>query len=157
MRKILFILTSLVCILLTSCNRKEVYSAFHTLPSFGWEQDSILEYTLNAPDTINDYELLIILRHTERYPYQNFWMFVGEKHGNLHMHTDTIECTVADNHGRWLARGLHHHELPLLYKSHYRFPVEGEYTITIQQGMRTDCLPGIVDVGLIIQQKNEQE
>jgi gliding motility-associated lipoprotein GldH len=42
------------------------------------------------------------------------------------------------------------YELPILYLDKLNLPQGGDYEVVIQQGMREDTLPGIVDVGLKI-------
>jgi gliding motility-associated lipoprotein GldH len=38
-----------------------------------------------------------------------------------------------------------------------RFPYKGIYQVKIQHGMRTEQLPGILDVGILIRRHKEQE
>ena len=98
------------------------------------------------------YEVQIIVRHTERYPYQNLWLFVDVKQDSLLLHRDTIESFLANERGEWYGAGMQLHELPLLYLENIALTA-GQYTIAIQQGMREDQLRGITDVGLKVIKK----
>jgi gliding motility-associated lipoprotein GldH len=100
--------------------------------------------------------MLITIRHTDAYPYQNLWLFVDIQKDSIPVTRDTIECYMANERGEWLGGGLSIHELPLLYNDNYQFASIGEYQISITQGMREDTLIGIKEVGVKII-RNEQK
>lgn len=155
MRKLLLII--LCTSALVACNNKQLYSKFHTISPMGWQQDSILDYTIDIADSTALYDLIIVLRHTNKYPYQNFWMFVETSYGNTLLQRDTIEGYLADNYGRWIGNGINTYTLPLIYNKEMSFPCSGKYTFSIQQGMRTEYLQGITDVGLQVVKHNGKE
>lgn len=155
MRKtILLVLSSL---LLVSCRQPAIYSEFRDMPLSGWHEDSVLHYALSVSDTIDTYDILLTVRHTAQYPYQNLWMFVSEWQDSVCLTTDTIECYLADDRGRWLGAGISTYEMPLLYVSDHRFPHEGDYTFTLRHGMRMENLRGIRNIGLKIQEHHGKE
>lgn len=39
----------------------------------------------------------------------------------------------------------------VLYRMNNRFPRAGRYTLTLEQAMRTDDLPGIIDAGISVE------
>jgi gliding motility-associated lipoprotein GldH len=100
--------------------------------------------------------MLITIRNTDAYPYQNLWLFVDIEKDSVSLRRDTIECYMANERGEWLGGGLSIHELPLLYSDSYQFANSGEYNISITQGMREDTLIGIKEVGVKII-RNEQK
>ena len=131
---------------LTSCRRDIVYSQFVSIPSEKWQIDSVAHFEYAITDTDNDYRMLVYVRHTERYPYQNMWLFVGDS-----LHRDTIEFYLADDRGKWL--GNKHHgfiEMPVLLEENYHFADTGKYFLTVQHGMRDSILRGVTDIGLEI-------
>ena len=96
---------------LINCRRDIVHSQFVSIPSEKWQIDSVAHFEYAITDTDNDYRMLVYVRHTERYPYQNMWLFVGDS-----LHRDTIEFYLADDRGKWL--GNKHHgfiEMPVLF------------------------------------------
>lgn len=144
--KTLLLLSSII---LVACNNSTIFSEFKTMDSVSWCQDSILTYEYEINDTTSLYTILINVRHTEIYPYQNMWLFVDD----MQKH-DTIEFFLADDRGRWLGNGKNGLiEMPILYEQHYTFPHSGIYTLQIRQGMRESELKGISDVGLIIRKE----
>lgn len=156
MRKTILILLTIIGVC-TACQRNEIYNEFHSFSTDGWHQDSVLRYSIDITDSLAKYDILITLRHNNTYPYQNMWMFVDEWYGGLLLNRDTIECDMADAYGRWFGAGVSTFELPLLYTTSHPFAQTGEYVFTIQQGMRTEYLRGISNVGLQVVKHNGKE
>lgn len=140
--------------LLTSCRHDIVYSEFVAIPSGEWDENQLPEFAFNIADREAAYDILLYVRHTERYPYQNMWLFVR---GNR-QYMDTVEFYLADDRGRWL--GDKHHgfiEMPVLLEENYHFPDTGRYYFAVQHGMRDSLLRGVTDVGIeVIRVKNER-
>lgn len=146
-RNLLIILSSL---LLVACQKGVVYTEFCSIAAEGWHKDSVLYFEPCIANSNTNYQLQITLRHNDNYPYQNLWLFVDIcKDSTVSIH-DTIECYLANERGTWLGQGLSIYELPLLYENNFQFADSGQYTISIQQGMRCDTLAGIKEVGLKI-------
>lgn len=147
------LLIGCVC-LLTSCRHDIVYSEFVAIPSGEWDENQLPEFAFNIADREAAYDILLYVRHTERYPYQNMWLFVR---GNR-QYMDTVEFYLADDRGRWL--GDKHHgfiEMPVLLEDSYHFPDTGRYYFAVQHGMRDSLLRGVTDVGIeVIRVKNER-
>ena len=134
--------------LMTSCRQDIIYSRFVPVPSAEWSCDMIPQFDYTVTDKDAAYRMVIYVRHTERYPYQNMWLFVSDNTG----HSDTIEFYMADDRGQWL--GDSHHgfiEMPVLLEDNCHFPDTGAYSLTIQHGMRDSLLRGVTDIGLEIQ------
>lgn len=132
--------------LLSACSHDIVYSRFIPVSSEKWDADSVLRFDFAILDTTPDYRMIVYVRHTERYPYQNMWLFVGEG-----QYRDTIEFYLADDRGQWLGDKNHGFiEMPVLLEEEKHFPDTGTYTLTIQQGMRDSLLRGITDIGVEI-------
>ena len=143
MKKLLF-LTSLA-LALTACHQDIVFSQFVSIPSGEWGSDMLPHFDYTIVDKDADYRMLIYVRHTEQYPYQNMWLFVRDNMG----HRDTIEFYLADDRGRWL--GDRHHgmiEMPVLMEDAKLFPDTGVYRLSVRQGMRDSLLRGITDIGV---------
>ena len=140
------------CLAFTSCHKDIVFSQFISIPSGKWSSDMLPHFDYTIADKDADYRMLIYVRHTEQYPYQNMWLFIRDNTG----HRDTIEFYLADDRGQWL--GDRHHgfiEMPVLFEQNYHFPDTGRYYMAIQHGMRDSVLRGVMDIGLEIV-KNEE-
>ncbi len=138
--------------LLTSCNRDTVYCAMTPIADKEWHVDSVAHFDYAIEDTAADYRVLIHVRHTERYPYQNMWLFLSDGQQG-----DTIEFYLADDRGQWL--GDKHHgfvEMPVLIEQNRRFSQPGEYHLEIRHAMRDSILRGVSDIGLEIIRNGEK-
>lgn len=130
----------------TSCRHDIVYSHFTPIASEKWHTDSVVHLDYTISDKECSYRVVVYVRHTERYPYQNMWLFL-----NNGMQSDTIEFYLADDRGKWL--GDKHHgfiEMPVLIEENYHFSDTGTYYMEIQHGMRDSLLRGVSDVGMEI-------
>lgn len=152
MRKNIWFILLTIALLCSACRERVVYTTFHSLPLEGWHQDSALTYTAEITDSTALYDMLIIVRYNGEYPYQNLWLFVDEYQGETCVYQDTIEALLADDYGRWLGTGISRYELPLLYDEQRRFERTGEHRFVIRQGMRSEWLKGIQDIGVVIRE-----
>ena len=144
MKKLLFLIV--LTVLFTSCQKDIVFSQFVSIPSGEWGNEELANFDYTISDKDADYRMLIYVRHTERYPYQNMWLFVDNG-----ARRDTIEFYLADDRGQWL--GDRHHgfiEMPVLFEQNYHFPDTGMYHMAIQHGMRDSVLRGVMDIGVEI-------
>ena len=146
-RKILLVLVSA---LLAACTTRPIYSVYTQIDEKGWHQDSLCTFHFDIADTQATYDLVLYFRHTERFRYQNLWLFVGSD-VNPENKKDTIEIYLADDRGRWL--GNNHNgfvEMPVLYEQTLSFDSIGSFSLSVQQGMRDSILKEILAVGLEI-------
>ena len=144
------LLSSLLAIGLAGCRTDIVYSAFEDIDMEGWDKDSVCRFEYPIADTAATYQVLLYVRHTEVYPYQNMWLFVGHDGRQ-----DTIEFYLANDRGEWLGNGKNGLiEMPVLYEEAYHY-TKGEHSITLQHGMREEALRGIVSVGVELLKKEK--
>ena len=137
------LLSSLLVIGLGGCRTDIVYSAFGDIDMAGWDKGSVCRFEYPIADTVATYQILLYVRQTEVYPYQNMWLFVGHDGRQ-----DTIEFYLANDRGEWLGNGKNGLiEMPVLYEEAYHY-TKGEHTITLQHGMREEALRGVVSVGV---------
>ena len=135
-----------VLALFTACRNNIAYMQFFPIPTKEWHMDSVMRFDYTITDTTTDYRVLIYVRHTEYYPYQNMWLFVRDS-----LTCDTIEFYLADDRGRWLGDKEHGFiEMPVLYEETKHFARTGAQHLEIAHGMRDSLLSGVTDVGVEI-------
>ena len=145
MRKV--VLLAVISLLLVSCQQGVVFTEFQAISGRGWVVDSVVTFVPVLDDSVARYDMQLIVRHTDRYAYQNLWLFVDVQKDSILLRRDTIESYLANERGEWYGSGMSKYTLPLLYMENIALPA-GEYKITLQQGMREEQLRGITDVGL---------
>ncbi|WP_272960944.1 gliding motility lipoprotein GldH [Barnesiella viscericola] len=135
---------------LCSCRQTDVYNEFNTLPRNGWFKRDVQRFTPESPDSTGRYDLYLTLRHNGDYAYRNLWLFVSYTGADGVQKTDTVNCELADEFGRWSGGGWgSYYQQELLLDDCFRF-VGKEQVVTIQQAMRDDRIRGISDVGIRI-------
>ena len=133
-----------------SCRQTDVYNEFNTLPRNGWFKRDVQRFTPESPDSTGRYDLYLTLRHNGDYAYRNLWLFVSYTGADGEQKTDTVNCELADEFGRWWGGGWgSYYQQELLLDDCFRF-VGKEQVVTIQQAMRDDRIRGISDVGIRI-------
>jgi gliding motility-associated lipoprotein GldH len=127
------------------------------MPENRWAQNNILTLSTEITDTINPYNLYFNVRNAGGYQFSNIFIFFTTESPSGKKSRDTVELTLADPSGKWLGDGLGDiWDNRLMFKNNFRFPEKGEYVFKLEQGMRYDPLPQIMDVGIRIE-KSEKE
>lgn len=149
---------ALLCLLLamlaltgSSCTKRTVYSQYQTIDRMEWNKEQEFYFTFMIEDARPSYDIMVEVRHSSRYPYQNLWLFYSEEPPVGDIRRDTMECVLADEFGQWLGDGiaLLHPQFPV--HAGYRFPMAGQYTYSFRQGMRNDTLVGIQAIALRVE------
>jgi len=135
-----------------SCDPSRVYEENIKIPEGVWTQDNPVSFEVAISDTITPYNLYINVRNSGMYPMQNLYMFITTTAPSGHSVKDTVQIMLADNKGKWLGKGLGDiWDLQRPYKKNVRFAQTGKYLFEIEQAMRMEKLPFILDVGLRIE------
>lgn len=150
MKNISFIL--IFYLLFLSCDSARIYEENKKIKEGLWHQDDSVPFTVSINDSTLSYNMYVNIRNTGSYQFSNLFLFITTKLPNGQVAEDTLECTLADNEGRWLGSGLGDiWDNQFLLKKDFRFPLTGKYIFEIKQGMRVNPLPFIVDVGIRVE------
>lgn len=154
MRSFSIVVVALCFISLAACDRNRVYEDSQQLPK-SWDKDSLARFEVPIEDSLSVNSVYITVRNASEYPYSNLYLFVTTVAPSGAYVTDTLECILADDSGKWLGKGFAKywdHRFPM--RKNVKFPEKGKYTISVQQGMRDENLVGIHDVGVRIEKTN---
>ena len=61
-------------------------------PDLGWEADEEATFEWQVTDTLARYDFFIDLRHDQRYPFSNIYLFVDFTFPNGRTLRDTLAC-----------------------------------------------------------------
>lgn len=138
-------------VLLSSCDNSVLYENNQSFESNTWSYEDAKTFSFNIDDSLQPVKLSINLRTTTNYPYSNIYMFVHSNYPNGYTDIDTLEFFLADPQGNWLGdnSGTIVENRALISKG--LFPSTGKYTFKLEQAMRNDSLPEILDIGLSVQ------
>ena len=125
--------------------------AFHPVQSDGWEQHGTMVFSIDSVKQAGEYALSVGVRTTYAYPYQSLWLQVIMKMDSLPQSAvDTMELRITDSQGNILGKGKSLFQLlqPLRL---YHFVAGQSGSIEVRHIMRTATLPGVSDVGILLQ------
>jgi gliding motility-associated lipoprotein GldH len=137
---------------LSSCNDNRIFEENTAIPESGWDSSNVVTFNVDIKDPSTPANFYVNVRNADGYPYSNLYLFVRTKFPNGKMSNDTLECTLADENGKWIGKGIgdiYDNRIP--FKRNVRFPLPGIYTFEIRQGMRITSVPLIMDVGMRIE------
>ena len=144
------------CFFLFSCNHINLYEKVVPVPKHQWQSNFKPEFTFNIKDTAVPYQLYFIVRHNNQYKYNNVWVNLYAKGPADTVHKFVLELPLANKEG-WLGSGMddvfEHRVGFVLDPQKFSFAKAGDYSFTLEQIMRDDPLPNIMDVGLRLEKK----
>lgn len=140
-------------IILASCNRIDLFERTVSIPGHSWNNSFRPTFNFKIEDTTHAYKAYIIVRHTDAYKYQNIYMTLQVKYPGIDsIISDKINLQLADNSHGWYGSGMDdiwEFRYPLNKKPiHLR---KGDYVFTLEQIMRDNPLPYIMNVGIRVE------
>lgn len=141
----------------SACVEDRFFEKNVAIPDGSWAIDYRPEFVVAVDDTLTKYNFYVNIRNSGTYPYSNLYFFIKTMFPDGRFAIDTVECTLADEQGKWLGKGsgdIIDHQI--MFKMKTAFPQKGNYTFLFEQGMREKELKHILDVGLRIE-KFEQK
>jgi gliding motility-associated lipoprotein GldH len=146
----------IISVCLSSCNPASIYTDSEKIPGYIWNASNIISFNVPVNDTINAYDINLIIRTDMSYPYRNLFLFIKTTSPEEISIRDTVEYYLADEKGNWYGSGLGDvNDLSVPFKTNVLFPFEGTYTFNIQHGMRDQNLDGITDIGIQIRKRKK--
>lgn len=141
---------------LASCDPNRVFEENKEVPDGMWDNKNKISLTIQVTDTITPNNVYVNIRHAGDYNFSNLFLFITSTMPNGQTFRDTAECILSDDDGRWKGDGLGDIKSNrLLFKKSVRFPVSGLYRFEFEQAMRTNPLPGILDVGMRVEKSEK--
>jgi gliding motility-associated lipoprotein GldH len=146
----------LFALALLSCNSNAVFEDYKSFENHSWNADSLVVFNFAITDTISRNQVVIKVRHTVNYEFQNLFLFVKAEQ------TDTVELMLADKSGEWLGKGIGDiREVEFIYQNEKIFHKQGKYTLELEQAMRYGALEkiqhlnNIEAIGFCVEKQNE--
>jgi gliding motility-associated lipoprotein GldH len=149
-------------ILLGACSSDQI-ADYQTIDKGLWAHDDAIEFDLPELDSLGSYDLLLSLRNTNDYPYNNLFLLVAMTHPDGYVVVDTLEYRMAAPDGTWLGLGAGNIKDNLLaFKEGMTFEKSGLYRLSIKHALRNNGsvqgvsqLKGIVELGYQIRPNSQ--
>jgi len=131
----------------------DVFEKNVTIPGHAWASSfkPRIDFTIQPKDTAERFNVYVVLRHSDAYQYNNIWI-----QGTIRKPGDTIgkslraDLPLADNNG-WKGSGMddiYEHRVLVRDLALTGFSKPGTYSFTLEQIMRDDPLPHVLNVGV---------
>jgi gliding motility-associated lipoprotein GldH len=153
MKKFLLLyLTLTTVVLFSSCDSKRIYEENYTIPDQVWNSKNVMVYGVDIEDTLTPCNVYVNVRNASDYPFSNLYLFLETRYPDNKISKDTLECVLADATGKWLGNGSGDiWDNQFLFKKNVMFKRKGKYFFNLEQAMRMQNLPQILDVGIRIE------
>ena len=118
-----------------------------------WPSSLKPDIRFDMKDTVNLYNIYIVVRHTDAYHFNNMYIRVtvkapGEREGK----SGDYDLQLATNSKGWIGTAMDDiYDARLLIQPKTRFPKTGTYQITLEQLMREDPLKSVLSAGLRVE------
>ena len=146
------ILGIFILLAFTACDSKRIYEENYTVPDQVWNNKNIMVYGVEISDTIHPCNVYVNVRNASDYPFCNLFLFMETRYPSGKLSKDTLECVLADASGKWLGKGSGDiWDNQILFKKNVVFKQKGKYFFNLEQAMRLQNLPQILDVGIRIE------
>ena len=151
-----YFLTAGLLVCLFSCTQIEVYEKNTTIPKYEWQSGFTATGSFNIPDTVNSYNIFLVLRHTDAYKYNNIWLNIGLQPPGDSLHYQKVDLQLGSDAVGWEGTGMNDiwEVRKLLNGEARRFKKTGIYKFSIAQVMRDNPLLNVISVGLRIEKQN---
>jgi gliding motility-associated lipoprotein GldH len=142
-----------------SCTTADLYEKTASIPGHSWKSSFRPSFTFTIKDTASTYQLFLVLRHTDKYNFNNIWLNLTVKGPGKDSITIRIDKALANDEKGWLATGMddiYEHRIELnneLADNNISFRKPGDYTFTLEQIMRQNPLNHVLNAGLRIEKK----
>ena len=154
----IMILLLVLSLTFTGCIQSPYYQKEYNMQQNMWAYNNKPTFKFEVTDTNALYNLYFLIRHTEAYPYSNIWVWVyTKKPGSKTFEKTRLEIPLAEPSGKCMARGMGsiwEQRMPISNDGDtVMLRKKGVWEIQIEQNMRVNPLPEVLQVGLRIEKK----
>jgi len=157
-----FLRNTFYCLLLSfcsfclfSCTSIDVFEKNNVFSQQQWTAKDTVKGTFTISDTNSFYNLYLVLRHTDKYQYNNIWINMGLKAQGDTMHYQKISFTLGSDATGWYGTGMSDiwEVRNSINQQPRRFKKIGTYEYHLINCMRDDPLKYMMSTGLRVEKK----
>jgi len=148
LKTVLLYLSLAATLLVSSCKEVDLYEKQVIVSGHHWKSGFQPEFEFEIKDSNALYQLFFLLRHNEKYGFNNIWVNLYSTPPGDSLRKVQYEIPLATDSKGWLASGMddiYDHRYPLTGKIPLR---PGIYKFKLEQIMREDPLKEVMNVGL---------
>lgn len=143
-------LMCLAVVLLYSCGPTALFEQGFEFEDGSWTYEDCKTVSFVAPDTENQFDLILDIVHNESYAYENIYIQLQTIFPDSTEVTDEISIPLLSEDGFWVGKGSDRKRVRVYLQQGLSFRETGEHTIKINQYSRDKKLDNIHSVSLAI-------
>ena len=140
----------LISFLLSSCRQTAIFEKDAVIPGYKWQSNFKAAGAFMITDTVSEYNIYIVIRHTDAYSYNNIWLNAGLQAPGDSLQEQKTNLALGNDAEGWEGIGMNDiwETKKLITGTPKRFKKAGEYRFSISQIMRDDPLEHVMSIGL---------
>lgn len=154
--KSLLALSIFTVAIFSSCDTIDLYEKITAVPKHEWNSEFKPTFNFTIKDSTSIYDIFVVLRHNEKYEFNNIWISLTTQRKGDSSETGQYELPLANNEG-WMGSAmddLYEHRIRITSAEGIRLR-KGEYSFTIGHIMRQDPLEHVMNIGLRIEKRSQ--
>ena len=141
--------------LIVSCTTVDLYEKNVSIPGHSWKSSFKPSYTFTIKDTTRPYQVFLVLRHNEKYNFNNIYLnlYAQAPGADTAIKIPQQDIVLGNNETGWNATGMddvYEHRVKLGEPQTLK---AGTYTFTLEQIMREDPLKNVLSAGLRVEKQ----
>ena len=147
------LLLAFFALFLFACGNDFIFEKTIKIPEASWSYENELPFEFEVTDTTKTYQILLEVKHAGDFGFQNCYVQITTKFPSGEEKKQPVSLELAAQSGIWTGQCSGNNctiEIPLQGKAKFRQP--GKHSITVEQFMRVNPLPGIKAISLKIKQ-----
>ncbi len=143
-----------VCLISTlwSCNKLDSFEQTVFFPEHQWASKNQPSFQFEVKDTVASYNIYVVIRHEDAFHFNNLWLNIITTAPSEKSNTQKVNLQLANNATGWLGSGMDDvfdHRIRITNSPiHLK---KGVYQFSLQQIMREDPLPSILNAGIRVE------
>lgn len=137
----------------TACSKIDVFEKNTAIPGHKWPYSLQPVFDFTITDTTAQYNLYIVLRHTDAYRYNNIWLNVGTQSPGDSIRYQRFDLQLGTDANGWEGSGMDDiwEVRKSITKGPFKFNKAGNYKFLIAQVMRENPLSEIMSIGVRVE------
>ncbi len=150
--KSLLLVISILVLGLAGCTSDSVFESYSEIPNARWDYNNRASFDIAIKDTSIKYNVYVNVRHSNDYAYRNLWVYMHTTYPSGKKLQTRVDLPLADKLGKWFGKGMSDIiTTQVMIQQNALLPEKGDYHFEIEQHMRENPLPKIMDVGMRVE------
>ena len=152
-----FLLLFVLLIVNFGCSNVKVFEEYKKFDNLSWHRFNFLEFEVPIEDTETEFDIYISIRHLPEFPYKQLPVNLTIYSPSGEMRTADHMLELNDNEGNSLSECLGDFcDVSILVRKDFKFSEPGTFKFRIENKWKKVDLPGIMEVGLILEKSKNR-